>query len=508
MIVEDQSEAVAFLRRQAGALGPVEAVSTHISMVFLAGDRAFKLKRAVRFPYVDFSQAERRLASCEAELQLNRRTAPRMYLAVRRITREDDGRLELDGAGRLVDAVVEMRRFAQEDLFDNMAQRGALTPALMTDVARRIAAFHRDAAVQRQHGGAAGIRTVLDVNDRSLRAASLVPPATADAFAEAFRRALERHADLLEARRHAGKVRRCHGDLILRNICLFDGEPTMFDCIEFDEGLATIDVLYDVAFLLMDLWHRNRRGLANLVLNRYLDECDETDGLGLVPFFMALRAAIRAHVTAAQAANASSEAALALLREARAYFDLALSCLRGADATLVAIGGLSGTGKSTVAALIAPCLGAVPGARVVNSDRIRKRLHGVSAETRLPEPAYRPGMSETVYDALRSEAARTLATGCSVIADAVFDRPAERAAVEAVAAEAGAPFQGFWLEAPEATLLPRVSRRRNDPSDATVEVLRAQARRDCGEISWRRLDAEADAQATKGIILAQMGITH
>src|SRR5215207_7297211 len=249
MIIEDQSEAIAFLNEVMGLGLLVETVSTHISIVFLGGERALKLKRAVRFPYLDFSTAERRLAACQAELLLNRRTAPTLYLGVRRITRETDGRLALDGAGRLVDAVVEMRRFAQDNLFDNMAQRGSLTPALMTDLARQIAAFHHDAVVNFDHGGAAGVAAVLKSNDQALRTTSLVPDAAAEAFANAFQRAFERHADLLEARRRAGKVRRCHGDLILRNICLLDGRPTLFDCIEFDDALATIDVLYDVAFL-------------------------------------------------------------------------------------------------------------------------------------------------------------------------------------------------------------------------------------------------------------------
>src|SRR5215207_3867620 len=385
-----------------------------------------------------------------------------------------------------------------------MARRGALTPTLITDLARRIAAFHRDAVVSFHQGGAAGIAAVLKINDQALRATSLVSAEAAEAFAEAFRHSFERHADLLEVRRKTGKVRRCHGDLILRNICLLDGAPTLFDCIEFDDALATIDVLYHVAFLLMDLWHGDQRDLANLVFNRYLDECEETDGIGLVPFFMAIRAAVRAHVTATQAADASSAAAAPLLAEAQAYFDLARSLLRGASPKLLAIGGLSGSGKSTVAALVAPHLGAAPGARILNSDRIRKRLHGVSAETRLPESAYRPELSETVYATMRQEAAQALAAGCGVIVDAVFDRPDERTSIEAVASEAGVPFQGIWLEAPTATLLSRISGRRNDPSDATANVLLAQVQRDGGQISWRRLNAQADPAATRDAILASL----
>ena len=506
-MIEEQRDTIVFLERHASSLGgPVETMATHISMVFLAHDRAFKLKRAVRFPYVDFSTAERRHASCQAEVELNRRTAPSLYLGVRRITREADGQLALDGPGDLIDAVVEMRRFAQEDLFDNMAQRGALTPPLMGELARRIAAFHKEAAIACDHGGAAGMAAVLKLNDEALRATSLVSADKAGSLESLFRRTLDRHADLLEARRKAGKVRRCHGDLILRNICLLDGQPTMFDCIEFDDALATIDVLYDLSFLLMDLWHREQRELANLAFNRYLDECDETDGLALVPFFMAVRAAVRAHVTAAQARDAPTAVSAAALVEARAYFDLAMTFLRSAHPVLVGIGGLSGSGKSTLAALVAPRLGAPPGARVLNSDRIRKRSYGVAAEQRLPESAYRPEVSEKVYTMLHGEAARTLAAGWAVIVDAVFDRPTERAAVRAVAAEPGIPFQGVWLEASPATMRTRIAGRRNDPSDATADVLAAQLQRDCGDIDWTRLAAETTPIATRDAILAELAL--
>jgi predicted kinase len=254
----------------------------------------------------------------------------------------------------------------------------------------------------------------------------------------------------------------------------------------------------------MDLWHREQRALANLVLNRYLDACDESDGLRLVPFFMAIRAAVRAHVTAAQAVGALPPASVPLLAEARSYFDLALSLLRPAEPELVAVGGLSGTGKSTVAARLAADLGMPPGARVLNSDRIRKRLHGVPAETRLPESAYRPEVSDAVYAALRQEAAQALAAGCSVIVDAVFDRPAERAAIEALAVQAGVAFQGIWLDASTAALLARIDARRNDPSDATSDVLRAQLARDCGVITWRRLNAETDPATIRDAILTSL----
>lgn len=498
MLPENQIEVAQFLTRALAGDGTVERVSTHISSLFLAGDRVLKCKRAVRFPYLDFSTPELRLAACQAEVALNRRTAPALYCGVRRITREPGGALTFDGTGALVDAVVEMRRFPEADLFDAMARSGRLGPTHIADLAHRIAAFHADAAISRDHGGAAAIANLIAMNDAALRKAGLVPEAEVLALSARFRAALERHATLLDARRAAGKVRRCHGDLTLRNICLFEGVPTPFDCIEFSEDIATTDVLYDLAFVLMDLWHRARFDLANLLFNRYLDEADETDGIGLLPFLMALRAVIRAHVTGAQAADAPDPAAT--LAEARAYIDLAESLLAEMPARLLAIGGFSGSGKSSVAASVAPGLGRAPGARILASDRIRKRLHGADALTRLPPAAYEPAVSAQVYAALRREARRVLAAGHCAVADAVFDRPDARAAIAAVAQELGIGFCGIWLEAPAATLARRVEGRTNDPSDATVAVLSGQLARDPGAIVWHRLDAGQPLDALRDAV--------
>ena len=504
MILDEQAETILFLSRNAGGrMIAVETVRTHISTVILTADRAYKLKRAVRFPYLDFSTPKRRLAACNAELALNRRTAPDLYLAVRTITRADDGKLAFDGPGQLVDAVVEMRLFDQDSLFDRMAHRKALTPAIMTSLAQRLAAFHDAAAISQDHGGAAGIAAVLSINDASLRATALVSVAEANQLKQRFDGVFAHHRSKLDARRKAGKVRRCHGDLMLRNICLLDGEPTLFDCIEFDEAIATIDVLYDLAFLLMDLWRRDSRDLANLVFNRYLDARDETDGLILLPFFMAMRAVVRAHVTAAQAADFTGEQARPLLEDARGYVDLALALLTDARPILLAIGGLSGTGKSVLAASVASHLAPPPGARILNSDRMRKRLHGVPAEVRLPEAAYEADVSVKVYAAMREQAAATLAIGWPVIADAVFDRPAEREALERAATCIAVPVVGIWLEAPEATLLARIAGRTHDPSDATAAVLLEQLQQDCGDIRWRRVDSSNAITATRDLVLPE-----
>ncbi|NDV85429.1 AAA family ATPase [Aurantimonas aggregata] len=493
---EGQGETIDFVRQAAfEGVDPaaLDEVTTHISVVQIGGDRAFKLKRAVKLGYVDFATPERRVAACQREVELNRRTAPMLYKGVRRIVRGSDGCLALDGEGTLVDAVVEMARFDGDGLFDQMAIDGRLTAPLMTRLARHVAGFHAGLPAERGTGGAAVMAGVLDINERALATTTVFPTDEVAAFNRRFRATLSVHAALLDRRGETGKIRRCHGDLHLHNICLVGGEPTLFDCLEFDEAMATTDILYDLAFLLMDLWHRGLEEAANLVLNRYLDEIDETEGLPLLPFLMAVRAAVRAHVTATQAVEGGTGAAR-LADEARAYFDLARELLEPRAPRVVAVGGLSGSGKSTVAAAIAPEIGPPPGARIVSSDRLRKRLFAVPVETRLPAECYTADVSDRVYDAMIETAERIARLRHGVVADGVFDRPSERARIAAAAEAAGLSFTGLWLEAPTDRLLERVARRTADPSDATTDVVREQVARDRDPVEWEVLPSEASIE--------------
>jgi aminoglycoside phosphotransferase family enzyme/predicted kinase len=507
MIAENQDVAVEMLKDPAsyGETGPVETIETHISRIFLVGGRAFKMKRAVKLPYVDFSTPALRLAACEREVGLNSRTAPGLYLDVHRITRSGD-RLVMDGSGELVDAAIEMVRFDQSKLLDRMAAAGTLTPALMTGVARMIAHYHRGAEVIHAASGSANIGGVLEINAAGFATSHVFDGKEIETLAAAFRAALARHASLLDRREAAGRVRLCHGDLHLRNICVFEGEPRLFDCIEFNDQIATVDVLYDLAFLLMDLWHRGFPQFANLVMNRYLDDADDEDGFILLPFFMAVRAAVRAHVTATQVEEGSRDSAK-LIAEARSYLQLAQALLTETPPRLIAIGGLSGTGKTTVAEALAPRIGPPPGARIIESDRIRKAMHGVAAETRLPDKAYRPGVSERVYRQLAWLSELILAEGGSVVADAVFDKPEDRARIERAASGANVPFAGFWLAADPSVLWRRVSERKGGPSDATVDILSRQLQRDAGALSWRKIEADRKVAEITAEMLASLGDT-
>jgi aminoglycoside phosphotransferase family enzyme/predicted kinase len=506
----DQREVVAFLRDPASyppGTAAVEVIETHASLVFLAGAYAYKLKRAVRYAYLDFSTPARRRAACTAELRLNRRTAPSLYLEVRAISRDSSGSLRWGREGRpddeVVDYVVVMRRFDPGDLLDNLARRGALTPPLLHALAAHIAEFHGKAE-QRPDRGGAGVTAALAKTNigilRGCREAGF-DLRQIGRVGGALDRAVSRAAELLDRRREAGKVRLCHGDLHLGNICLVDGRPLLFDCIEFSEDIASIDVLYDLAFLLMDLDHRGHRDFANLVLNRYLDltgeDVGENGGLAAMPLFLALRAVIRAHVTATRAEHGwgggDRETGFA---EARAYLDEAEAVLAPGAPRLVAIGGLSGTGKSTLAAALAPVLGAAPGARVLRSDVTRKLLFGVPPETPLPQEAYTPEITERVYRDLRAAAAAALRAGYAAVIDAVALREEERRAFAAVAADCGVPFTGLWLDAPAAALVARVGTRSGDASDASPEVVATQLAHDPGPLDWSHIDAGGGPDAT------------
>ena len=487
-------EIAAFLSQPASYGEPgatVERLGTHASLIFLVGARAFKMKRAVAFSYLDYSTLALRKRYCEAELERGRALTPMLYRKLHAVTRERDGRLMLDGGGEPIEWLLEMRRFDQGALFDRLAEAGRLTPALMRDLADEIADFHRAAEVAHDRGGGPAVSALIqDIEANLSRAGKLLEADAASTLKNAQVSAFRRLTPLLDRRRAAGKVRRCHGDLHLRNICIIEGKPTLFDPIEFSDEIATIDVLYDLAFLLMDLHHRGHDELGNRVLNRYLDRTEDQDGLAALPLFLSLRAGIRAHVTAAAAMRQSSpEETADLADESRAYLALAIELLSPRAPRLVAIGGLSGTGKTSLAHVLAPALGPVPGARILRSDVLRKRSFGVSPETRLPEAAYEPAVSERVYLMLSQEASETLDGGYAVLADAVFLRPEERRAIGEVARSRGVPFVGLWLEAEPESLARRIERREGDASDADIEVMRRQAALDPGPVSWHRIDA-------------------
>ncbi len=488
----------------------IERAETHGAIVFLAGERAYKLKRAVKYPYLDYSTPELRRRACRAELEVNRRATPEIYLGVNAVMR-DDGRLRLaegepEGA---VDWVLVMRRFAESDVLEQQRVAGRLSAETMRALAETIAGFHATAEPRPEFGGAKGMAVIIEENVTILEgmadrgAGFAFDRARVDALARLSWAELERVSPLLDRRRADGLVRRCHGDLHLNNICLIDGRPRLFDAIEFNEEFASIDVFYDLAFLIMDLDRHGLRPLANVVLNRYLERTVDYAGLALLPLFLSCRAAIRAHVavTRAEAMHAGAPP-----HEARALLDRAIAYLEPAPARALAIGGVSGTGKTTIARAIAPSLGPCPGAVILRSDVTRKRLMGVEETTKLPQSAYMPEVSERVFSTLATVAEQIVAAGHGVILDAVYGEAAERMALEDVMRRARVRFDGIWLEAPAHVLEARIGGRRGDASDATVDVLRQQLACIPTPATWTAIDARGPVEQIADAIKRRIGL--
>lgn len=491
-----QAEIIAFLCRPEshGGRDAVQRIDTHISTIILAGDRAYKLKRAVRFDYLDYSTLERRHHFCDAEVAINQRTAPEIYDGVIPVTREADGELALNGPGRPVEYLVAMKRFDQDDLLDRVVARGGLDEPLTRRLADHIAAFHKDAEI----GVGSFARSVAGTARQvSRRAHDVFDGGDAQLFTTTLLARAEDAAPLLDERSRTGRVRRCHGDLHLRNICLFQGKPTLFDAIDFDDRLNMIDVFYDLAFLLMDLEFRSRRDLANSVLNRYLDRSGDYAGLAVLDLFLAGRAGIRAH-TSASAADAQSdqEAAEALYDDARNYLKLGLEFLRPHPARLIAVGGLSGAGKSVLASGLSPLIGVAPGAVHLRSDVIRKLMFDQAPESPLPPAAYSEETSTLVYDKTRGHAADALQAGYSVICDATYMDQDQRRGIRQVADVASVDFTGLWLNVDGKEMAARIRGRRDDASDADETVLRSQLDVDLGPIDWHIIPAGGDADET------------
>ncbi|WP_315796561.1 AAA family ATPase [Bradyrhizobium sp. SZCCHNRI3043] len=480
----------------------VRRIDTHAASVFLIGDRALKIKRAVRLPFLDYSTLDQRKAACAKEIEINHPFAPDIYLRVVAITKAPDGSFDVDGSGTPVEYAVEMRRFDDSQTLDHLSRRQQLDAGLGERLAETIAASHAVAVRSSSNGWTESIPIWIDAFVASFRTVSRFGETEVEELRVLCHSAFARLRPLLEQRANEGHVKRCHGDLHLANIVLIDDKPVLFDAIEFDDRIATIDVLYDLAFPLMDLLHFEQPVAANRLLNRYLSTAapDQTGGLAALPLFTTIRAAIRAQVFVARRDRGDAEHSdadrSATIETAESYFQLARSLIRPAEPRMIAVGGLSGTGKSALARALAPLLVPPPGAIVLRSDVLRKQLSGVKETERLPAAAYTPESSARVYRELTTLAGRVLSQGFTVIVDAVFARPDERQEIHDLAKRLKAPFAGLFLVADLRSRQERIHHRVADASDATIGVTEDQEHYDIGALDWLQVDASGTAETT------------
>lgn len=516
-----------------GIAEPVVRIDTHAAVVFLAGRLAYKIKRPVRFPFLDFSTLPLREAVCRREIEINRPTAPEIYRRVVAITREADGRLAIGGGGTPVEWAVEMNRFDADATLDRFMTRAPLPDGFIDELARRVAQMEARAVIRDASEWYADVAGYIAQNAAAFRERpDLFPSVEAESLEH---RSLARHAalaDLVATRGRRGRIRLGHGDLHSGNIAVVDGLPLVFDALEFDDAIATGDILYDAGFLIMDLDARGHRAEACAFLNRWLIETvragttgahdgfetatdreraveamllAEIDGLEALPLWLSVRAGLRAKIAASTADRLDGPARRRKEAEARARFRTAVASLAPTSPRLVAIGGLSGSGKSTLARALAPHLEPAPGALVLRSDVLRKLLAGVPDEVRLPASHYTAAASERVYDLLHHAIGRALAAGRSVVVDAVALRPNERDRFARIAEAVGVPFTGLWLQVERSVAEARVGARHGDASDADVGVVALQVGTDRGIVDWSEIDASGTPETTLAAALDVLG---
>jgi aminoglycoside phosphotransferase family enzyme/predicted kinase len=485
----DQKPVLAFLGKSA------ERIDTHISIVFLEPDRVLKIKRAVRLPFLDFSTLDKRKHACDEELAVNKPNAPAIYRRVVPITRVNDG-FQLGGDGEVVEWAVEMARFDEQQTFDHLVRRGDISAELAETLADTMLASHRGAAISDGASWLASIAGLIGRNSDEFRKQTCLAESDIARLEAASHRQLAEHLALMQKRAAAGLVRRCHGDAHLGNIVAIDEKPVLFDAIEFDPVIATTDVLYDLAFPLMDLVHFGQGVAASRLFNRYLHETwqQSADALKLLPLFLSIRSAIRAHVLFTRHDQSARD--LAAFAQAQSYFGLALGLIVPERPSLIAIGGRSGTGKTVLARDVAAVLEPAPGAVILRTDVIRKQMFGVDPLTALPESAYTLEVNARVYRTMFASGENILRQGFSVIFDAAFLAEDERQQLPALASSCGASFCGLFLDAPSNIRLQRIASRKRDASDAKHDVALLQEGFDIGKLEWPIVDASGSPQDT------------
>ncbi|AEV35934.1 protein containing Aminoglycoside phosphotransferase domain [Pseudovibrio sp. FO-BEG1] len=477
----------------------VKRIDTHANIAYLVGNDAYKMKRDVKFPFLDYSSLEKRKNACEAEIRLNSQYAPQIYRSTLPITLERDGSLELAGHGDVVEWVVHMNRFNEHLGLDRVAEEKGISRELALDLAKLMVDAHSRTT---QRDAQPWIEDLLAYTNQNLDAFQEFPQFfPADQVIALDKAAREEHTfieSIILKRGEHGFVRLNHGDAHLANIVMHDGKPLLFDAVEFDDAIATGDVLYDLAFLLLDLCERNEPEAANVVLNAYLQQTHELkhlEDIRVLRFYLMMRAAIRAKIGAAASLHQEGATRLKTEGQAQEYFRICQRALAPTPPVLCVVGGLSGTGKTTLAQGLAPKLGRMPGAVHLRTDVIRKEMLEIGEADKASKKTYTPEFSAKVYAELLRRAEMVLAAGHSVIIDGVYGKPAERDSVEQLAKKTNAEFIGIWLEADVETLINRVDARHGDASDADAEVVRLQQTYDLGEIHWAKLDSSKSKEA-------------
>ncbi|NER26280.1 MAG: AAA family ATPase [Symploca sp. SIO1C4] len=455
---------------------PIELIQTHISYVFLTGDYVYKIKKPVNLGFLDFSTLERRQHFCWEELHMNKPNAPEIYLEVLPISQIGNNFI-LGGNGQILEYTLKMRQFPQETLLIEMFEQGKLQESHLEELGTVVAHFHAQAQTNdyiRRFGRPAKIRESIDNNYRQTQK-YISGPQTSQQYEETKEYTdtfFAQNQELLTQRLQNNRIKECHGDLHLRNICFWHDKIQLFDRIEFNEQFRFVDVIYDIAFTVMDLEVRGAKELANAFLNTYLEQTGDWEGLQVLPLYLSRQAYVRAKVNSflLDDPNIPEAAEQKIQATASDYYRLAWEYTKSRQGRLILTSGLSGSGKTTVARYLARHLGAIH----LRSDVVRKHLAGISLEQRGGDEIYTPAMTQKTYQRLLKLGLKLANLGYPVILDAKYDKLALRGEVISQANSYQLPLQIIYCIAPESVLRDRLLSRTNDVSDATADLIEQQ----------------------------------
>ncbi|RAM50593.1 MAG: adenylyl-sulfate kinase [Hapalosiphonaceae cyanobacterium JJU2] len=454
---------------------PVQLIQTHVSYVLLTGDYVYKLKKPVNFGFLDYSTLEKRQHFCEEELRLNQRGAGELYLEVLPISLVGE-QYQLGGT-EAVEYALKMRQFPQEALLSEMFEQGKLEEKHIAELGRVVAEFHRKSVTNdyiRSFGEVSQVRAAFDENYQQTEK-YIGGPQTQVQFEETKQytdRFFAERAELFKSRIHHNCIQECHGDLHLRNITLWHDQILLFDCIEFNEPFRFVDVMYDVAFAVMDLEARQCKDLANVFLNTYIEQTGDWEGLQLLPLYLSRQAYVRAKVTSflLDDPGVPPEAKKEAAKTAAAYYQQAWDYTQPRQGQLILMSGVSGSGKSTTARYLAQQIGAIH----LRSDAVRKHLAGIPLLQRGGDDLYTPEMTQKTYGRLLELGIILATQGFNVILDAKYDRQQLRQEAIAQAQDKQIPLQILYCTAPLEVLQQRLQDRTGDIADATAELLESQ----------------------------------